>query len=141
MSGSRGCGEQWVRQRYASVVHEYRVRHAKTVVIVAIDANGGDVDRRRRQLSESLMSAGEQPRADSEGIVHLIPKRNIETWILCLNGEQVDEDEDYKARVDDQQIAPAARAFLEGTRRGVQPPCHWIPSLLAVIPEVRRLDR
>jgi hypothetical protein len=36
-----------------------------------------------------------------EQIARLVPKRNIETWTLCLNGQAVDEDTDYKRRRDD----------------------------------------
>jgi hypothetical protein len=38
---------------------------------------------------------------DTEEIARLVPKRNIETWILCLNDVQVNEDADYKRTHDD----------------------------------------
>jgi hypothetical protein len=31
-----------------------------------------------------------------EQIARLVPKPNIETWILCLNGQAVDEDTDLQ---------------------------------------------
>ena len=31
---------------------------------------------------------------EHEQIARLVPKRNVETWILCLNGQAADEDTD-----------------------------------------------
>jgi hypothetical protein len=51
-----------------------------------------------------------------EQIAQLVPKPNIETWILCLNGQAVDEDTDYKRRRDDwtELIHEAAETHLSG---------------------------
>jgi hypothetical protein len=97
LPAGRGCGEQWVRDRYAKAVLAYRWRstRAQTALIVAIDSDRGDLNRRFRQLREALVSAAQEPRAERERIAHFIPKRNIETWILCLNGHDVDEETDY----------------------------------------------
>ena len=140
LPSGRGSGEQLVRDRYATAVAGFRRRRAATVLVVVIDADATDVRHRLRQLADALTAAGKPPRADGESIVHLIPKRNIETWILCLNGSHVDEVRDYKAQVEDQQIAFGAESLFNGSRRNIQPPAHWIPSLLSAIPEVRRLD-
>jgi len=137
LPSGRGCGEQWVRERYATAVGTYRARskHARTALIVAIDADKAGLGQRRRQFS------GLPRRGDDERIVHLIPKRNIETWILCLSGRQVDEETDYSrdAAVDD-FIATAADRFFEWSRTNAPIPGSCIPSLSAAIPEIRRLD-
>ena len=143
LPSGRGCGEQWVRERYANAVREYRRRSARanTALIVAIDADAGNLDRRLRQLQDALVQAVLAPRTDQERIVHLIPKRNIETWILNLSGGNVDEDTDYSHEQGiDQQIAPAAATFFDWTRPNATPPPHCVPSLLSAIPEVRRLE-
>jgi hypothetical protein len=88
---SGGAGEQWVRERYAAAVNEYRTRAAKSALVVAIDADTGEVNRRARQLAEALKEARLEPREDGEAIVHLIPRRNVETWILHLCERDVDE--------------------------------------------------
>src|SRR5262245_18375594 len=78
LPAGKGYGEQWVRQGYLAEVIGLRRRAANTALIVAIDADTIEVEQRRRQLDAAASSlAGEK-------IVHLIPKRNIETWILCL---------------------------------------------------------
>jgi hypothetical protein len=140
--GGRGSGEQWVRGQYSAEVKEYRRRSARagTALIVAIDADAGEVERRLRQLREALDQAGLAARTVGEAIVHLIPKRNVETWILCLCGRSVDEITDYsrEAYVDG-LIAMAALKFFELSRANATPLQECVPSLSAAIPEVRRL--
>jgi hypothetical protein len=105
-----------------------------------IDADTHEVSHRLQQLQAVL---------DGERIAHLIPKRNIETWVLCLNdrqpnGQPVNEDEDYKhhneTRNIDELIKPAAAAFFAWTRPNAVTPAYCVPSLRSAIPEVRRIE-
>jgi hypothetical protein len=141
----RGCGEQWVRDRYANAVAAFRARTARaaTEFIVAIDADNGDVNRRLRQLETALKQADLASRGPEERIVHLIPKWKIEAWIVCLSGDQIDEDyRDYsRVRDIDGRIATAAATLYEWSRPNTTPPPHCSPSLLAAISELRRLDK
>jgi hypothetical protein len=102
-------------------------------LIVVIDADTETVGRRVHQLSEAL---GNGARKDGETIVHVIPKRNIETWILQLSGKHVDEETDYGKRDVDDLIPNAAATFHAWTS---QPPASCLPSLLAAIEETKRL--
>jgi hypothetical protein len=105
-----------VRERYAQAVRAYRERsqRAKTALIVAIDADAGEVSRRVRQLREALERADLAARTDVEVIVHLIPRRNVETWILCLDGQPVDEITDYSGEGGIDGLIPrAAVTFFE----------------------------
>jgi hypothetical protein len=143
LPSGRGCGEQWVRKHYIDEVKNYRSRSARaqSALIVAIDADTGDVKQRVRQLNEALHQAGLAERADKEAIVLLIPKRNVETWILCLNGEQVDETTDYSNRPEiDSLIEPASAVFYGWSRPKAILPAHCVPSLTAAMPEIRRLE-
>jgi hypothetical protein len=137
----RGSGEQWVRARYARTVVAYhaQTKRVNTALIVVIDADKGGVASRRQQFQDSLRESRATARGDDEPFVHLIPKRNIETWVLRLTGT-VDEETDYhdRLRLDD-RIDTAATAFFDGSRRNTRPPDHWIASLLSAIPEVQRL--
>ena len=142
LPSGRGCGEQWVRKRYASAVAAYRSRssRAQTALVVAIDANGADVARRLRQLQGALVVADLSPRRDDEKVVLLVPRRHIETWILCLNGITVNEHADYTRERDiDQQFERAAATLFEWSRPGAGPAPHCVPSLHAAIVEIRRL--
>jgi hypothetical protein len=122
-----GSGEKWVRDNYARTVKQCRRRSAKasTALIVVIDADDQEPARRQRQLEEQL----EVARNEGERISHFIPKRNIETWILCLDGAQVNEVDDYSGgRGIEERISPAAETFYSWTR------------LNAAIPEAQRLE-
>lgn len=143
LPAGRGCGEQWVRQHYAEAVKTYRWRstRAGTALIVAVDADAGDVNRRLQQVQSALLQAGLAARESEERIVHLIPKRSIETWILCLNGQSVDENADYSHDPGvDQQIPAAAATLFEWTRSNAIIPEHCIHSLRLAIPELKRLE-
>jgi hypothetical protein len=109
---------------------------------VLIDADRGDVSRRLRQLEEGLKQESLERRNPSECIVHFVPKRSTETWILFLNGWPVDEEKDYSGRRDiEAQIGPAADAFYSWTRPNAAIPSHCIASLYAAIPEAQRLEQ
>lgn len=142
-SGAR-CGEQWVRQHYAKAVADYRNRVAKaeTGLVVVIDSDTVEVSRRHQQLEVELAKAQFAARGPEEGVTHLVPKRNIETWILCLSGISVDEVSDYKAKAngDGNSVKAAAETFYEWSRPNATIPAHCVPSLRLAIPEVRRLD-
>lgn len=130
----KGSGAQWVLERFPFEVAAYRSRasRAATKMIVMIDADTHAVQERIRQLNDSLQRAGvRQIDENGEQIARIVPKRNIETWILCLNLEQADEDIDYKrSRKDWTELIPAAAAALyEWTRPNVSPPASCIPSL------------
>lgn len=139
----RGCGEQWVRTQYARVVKKYRWRSSKsrTVLVVLIDADKGDVNRRLHQLEDGLKQENLEARKLQECIVHFVPKRSIETWVLYLNGHSVDEDTDYSGRRGvEAQTSTAADTFFDWTRPNAPVPSHCVPSLYAAIPEAQRLE-
>jgi hypothetical protein len=132
-----------VRTQYAQAVKAYRARaaRAQTSLVVAIDEDTADVAQRARQLGESLASEELSPRTSTERIVHLMPRRNIETWILNLNGHRVDEATDFSrdAEVED-LIVPAANTLFQWTRPNAVLPPHCVPSLRSAIDEIRRLE-
>ena len=143
LPAGRGCGEQWVREHYAQAVKacRWRSKRAATALVVVIDADRGDTGRRLRQFEEALESARESPRDGADKIAHFVAKRNIETWILFLAGRDVDEDSDYSHEaISGRQIRDAAAAFHEWTRPNTPQPRRSIPSLLAAVPEARRLE-
>jgi hypothetical protein len=84
-------------------VDAYRISSAKktTWLVVAIDADIGTVAAHIAQLDTSLRECGNERlrnlRVENERIARLIPRRNIETWILILNGTEVNEEMDYSS--------------------------------------------
>lgn len=138
-----GSGEQWVRKRFAQEVGAYRRRHAKTALIVVIDADKLLVQERLAQLDRNLDEAqADHIRPDAERIARLIPRRNIETWILCLNDVQVDEENDYKKTRNDWPtlIRSGADTLYNWTRPNAQLPDSCISSLQLGVAELKRLD-
>ena len=131
LPNGRGSGEQWVRDRYTKAVAAYRARHARTALVVAIDADARSVQERLKQLPVVRIA--------DDAIAILIPKRHIETWILCLTGEDVDEDTDYHARPVDDLIKLAALAVLDWSRDAAIVPPHCVESLRTAFPELRRI--
>jgi hypothetical protein len=72
--------------------------------------------------------------------VRLVPKRNIETWILCLNNVQVNEDTDYKKRESvkwTELIRAAVGTLYLWTRPNAAPPS-FVESLQIGIRELQR---
>ncbi len=143
LPAGRGCGEQWVREQYAEAVTAYRTRstHAKSALVVVLDADNSAVEKRVEQLKMELIQADLNPRTANEKIVHLIPRRNIETWVLSLTGSDVDEQADYKQENGiDSKLHEAAAAFWDLARSHAVPPNNGLPSLLKAIHELRRLE-
>lgn len=117
---AQGSGEQFVRERYASEVRAIRAQLLRTraCLIAMIDADAESVDHRRGQLDQALGDADERPRQPTEPILNLVPKRNVETWILCLNSELVDEATDYRHHrdINAKSIKKAADTLFSWTR-------------------------
>jgi hypothetical protein len=135
--GGHGSGAHWVLTQYAREVEIYHKRsvRAQTALVVAIDADDGSVTQRRQQLDDRAA------RTANDRIAHLIPKWSVETWILCLNGVAVDEDQSYRRAPDiDEKVSAAAATFFTWSRPNATLPPHCTPSLRNAIPEVWRLD-
>ena len=143
LPSGRGSGEQWVRTQYARQVKEFRRRgtSALTALVVAIDADMYTPEQRSTQLRTALEQAAMSPRTQGERIGHLIPKRNVETWILCLAGENIDEVSDYKSRAGVEQLIPtSAETFFAWSRANTGAPSQCVPSLRLALTEIRRVD-
>jgi hypothetical protein len=121
------------------------MRHASKWLIVVIDADNETVARRLDQLAEKLKASDDERvkkcRVEREQIARLVPKWSVETWILCLNGEAVDEQTRYKTRNRDWDggITPAAVEFDNWQRNPQNLPDRFVPSLQHGIEELRRL--
>lgn len=139
----RGSAEQWVRKQFIEEVVAYRGRQAKaeTALIIVIDADTHTVQHRLSQLDRALKDAQKEPIVARERIARLAPRRNIETWILCLTNEAADEETDYKHTRSDwnKLIPPAAEALHEWTRPHAAQPVRCLDSLRAGIVELKRL--
>jgi len=90
-------------------------------------------------FKRALDDADLTPRELGEPILELVPKRNVETWIRCLNGIVADEERDYKSEVSSGSIKSAAEKMFEWTRPHRSVPDVCVPSLRESLPEFRRI--
>ena len=136
-----GSAENWVRKRFVKEVTVYRARHAKTALIVVIDADTRSVQDRLTQLDQALKDGGKQPLNAGDQVARLVPKRNIETWIICLTEQAADEETDYKKKRDDwnELISQSAETLFQWTHAKAEPPNHCIDSLRSGVRELNRL--
>ena len=93
-----GSGAQFVLQRYATEVRAYRsqANYLSLALLTVIDADTQEVQQIHRRLEVQLQNANIENRKANECIALLVPKRNIETWVVYLQGIPVDEESDYK---------------------------------------------
>ena len=92
-----GSAEQWVREKFPNELRIYRQRkkRAASALIAMIDADSKGVQDRINELETGCKSKDVLFRTRDEAVAIAVPKRNIETWIHYLNGEQVNEDAAY----------------------------------------------
>jgi hypothetical protein len=138
----RGDAKRWVLDRYPIEVKAVRTMHRHTGLVVHIDADTGAVAERSRQLADSLRKHGQNDRGADERISHAIPRRQTETWLCVLTGTNADEIQDCKSlRLIpdfDGVVSQAALTLYELTRSNAPAPA--LPSLITLIPELRRLE-
>jgi hypothetical protein len=140
-----GSGEQWVREQFPIEVAAFRRRNARveTKLIAVIDADNLTVQARLAQLDQKLQEKEIGPiRTESEQVARLIPKRNIETWILYLNAVDVDEETDYKRPRNDwtELLRSAGKMLYTVSRPNAPYAVNCISSLRHGIGELRRLN-
>ncbi len=95
---SPASGAQFVEANYATQVKAYRSKanYLSVALLTVIDADTQAVEQIHERLEEQLQDAGLEQRKAEERIAVLVPKRNIETWIVYLLGITVNEETDYK---------------------------------------------
>ena len=93
----RGSAEQFVRRQYAKELADYRARKHRVsqALVVVVDADKWDVAARIDQVESTCTEAGDKGRQRDERVAILVPARNIETWFAYLDGQTVNEDDEY----------------------------------------------
>lgn len=139
----RGSAENWVRETFVTETNEYRRRQtrAQSALVVMIDADARSVQDRWNQLDQALRDNDEAVVGRNERIARLVPKRNVETWILCLNEQDVNESADYsEAKRNWNKLIPQAGETLsQWTQSKNVPPSHCVSSLRIGVRELKRL--
>jgi hypothetical protein len=134
--------KQWVTQEYPSEVHAYRreANHQQVALLVGTEADEQTVLERLASLDGALTAVGSNRRQNHERIALWIPKWHIETWLLSLLGQNVDEETSYKNALRDPDVAAAGKAFVDLLRKFRQDPTtNVLPSMKAAFQESTRL--
>lgn len=146
----QGSAEQWVRENFARQARKCRARNvrAATGMFVMLDADTTTVQERREILDEALVSAGQSPIDENrDPIARLIPKRNVETWILYLGlrgvaSPPLEEEQDYKRSKTPEEwstlIPLAAETLFAWTGQTATLPENLLDSLRHGIREIPR---
>ncbi len=106
------CGKDHVIRNFPKNVKELRKKGLRSRALVAIlDADNHTIDQDRKVL---LATLGNEPITSSDKVLIVIPKWEIETWVLFLSGQTVDESikcpEDRKIK---DKIKDAAKKLAE----------------------------
>jgi hypothetical protein len=112
------------------------------LLIVITDADNLTALEREQALLAELDGTDHSAVAQTEPIVILIPKWQVETWIKCLLGQPMNEDDRYSDRppVTADQIKEATETLFEWTRNGAQIGATCVPSLELALPRWRRIS-
>ena len=118
----KGAGEQYVRREYPIQVEILRQKHhLSKALVIMIDADILSVSERLNQLFPLP--------TDTDKIVRLVPKRNIETWIHYLNNDlsSVNETDTYPKLDKEGACKPGVEKWVSFCIIGLPVDC--LPSL------------
>jgi len=114
----RGAGEQYVRREYPIQVKVLRQkRHLSKGLVTMIDADTLAVSERLKQLFPIPI--------ETEKIVRLVPKRNIETWIHYLNNDlpSINEMDTYPKLDKESACKPGVEKWISFCLKGLPTEC------------------
>ena len=110
----RGAGSQYVLNGYPKEVKAIRSRgYLRAGLVAVVDADVCSVQQRLRQFDDALVESRQSGRVETERIALLAPKRNVETWVFHLLGNEVNEEDDYKRHVAPSSLKRAIDAFAD----------------------------
>lgn len=114
-----GAAEQWVRLRYPVEVRALRSKpHIAKLLVVVIDGDNRTPAERVAELDQSLEGEKLEKRSPDEPIIVIVPRRNIETWIAYLRGEDIDEQGAYPKLERERDCGPWVQSLKEMCDKG-----------------------
>ncbi len=138
----QGSARHWVEKRYPIEVRAYRSKanFQQIALLVGTEADEQTVAYRFRYLASKLTDAGLADRNDDERVALWVPKWNVETWILYLSSEAVDEEADYRTKLRNPNYHAVAEDFVSRFRKSHNEGSAALRSLEVAFKETRRLD-
>jgi hypothetical protein len=131
-----GDAKQCVRERLPIEIEALRRFAGGRAVICLTDADNRTLDERRKTLDDCCHAQGIQPRQHGEPVFFLIPKWEIENWLVYLRDGFCDEElntyDKYRGRESDiYSLVEKLADMCESQRLEKSPP----PSLVAACRE------
>lgn len=113
-----GAADQYVREMFPKELNAYRQRKPKaaSALIAMVDADRREVQERIGEFKRECQSQGIPFRANDDAVVIAVPKRNIETWIHHLMGEQVNETDAYPKLDRERECQEAVNSLVQWCR-------------------------
>lgn len=141
LPGKKGCGSQYVREQFPREVQACRSRHANTLLIAITDADNLSVDEREQTLHNALAQSTYPAIQESDPVVILIPKWQVETWVKCLLGHTIREDDKTSDQppVSAREITEAAGILHDWSRPNAPAGATCVDSLRAALPRWGRI--
>ena len=115
-SDGLGAGDQHVRKHFPDALSDIRRRQGNVFLVVVTDADkeGADARTRRKELEKALTDIESETISDTERLLLVIPKRNIETWFAWIDGGgDVNENNDYKKQYQHAKSKKYGKRFKE----------------------------
>ncbi len=121
-------------------VHRQRFIHTRSRrLIIALDADEDSVIEIRKLVNETIKASEMREIQSQEGVVIMVPKRAIETWLEHFEGKSVDEETKYPHRTGKEgHIGQAANAFAALVSNPHLKREDLPPSILIAVEEIRR---
>ena len=142
LPAGKGCGSQYVRERYAREARGQRDKSVASVLVVHIDADNLTVADRHRELADELKKNGMEPRGHDEPIALVVPRWQMETWLHHYLGKPgvVETERDYPKfeGCEAEAAEPTVAALVDLVDRRRQAPAN-IPAIALAAEELRRL--
>ncbi len=107
-----GSGESSVRRSFPNQLKAIRKR-SNAMLIVIVDADTYEVAERKRQFRQECEQCGVSWREDEDHVVLVVPKRNIESWLVYLDGGESDEESSEWKRKKNGLAKPGGKALHE----------------------------
>lgn len=123
-----GCGEAHVRTGLTKELELlHRNKHLRKTLLVCLDSDKYSYGERKQFLHKSYSDAFPGSDIDDEMMLIWIPKREIETWIAYFNGENVDEDMEFRhggQPVSCKKVANMMYLFLQNDEENAETTLH-----------------
>lgn len=128
----KGDAKAWIRaqSQYPSEVRKLRQRRFQQVFLITVmDGDNADPLRRKAELDICLQDQGMDPRQADERIAIPVPTWSIETWLLALLGESVDETTSQKREFEKRYPGKGERTGLRDAAQAWRDRAGGIPSV------------